>query len=329
MAPRTASPSVVCVLTTPSKVRCWLWSVPALSPPPQPPRRRRTSDGIRCAKPSAATSKRRATPPTAPSGNTMLPIQPIGWSRAKARWNRALTHVAEVDAKIAAHDAAMPVAAVDRLALGLLASNLKTVWSAPTTDARLKKRIVRTIIHEVVADIDDAAAEIVLVVHWIGGVHSEMRLPRRRRGQRNSTSADAITAVRQLVLIANDDVIAGILNRNGLKTGNGNRWTRERVTSMRSNYRIPVFKPAEDGIEPWLNLSNAAKLLQIAPKTLRLAAEAGEIEAIHPLPDGPWIFARAALTTSAARSITERARQNPRYPAGSHPGQQSLFSSIT
>ena len=222
--------------------------------------------------------------------------------------------MAEVEAKIAAHDAAMPAAAVDPLALGLLASNLKTVWFAPTTDARLKKRIVRTIIHEVVADIDDAAAEIVLVVHWVGGVHSEMRLPKRRRGQRNSTSADVITAVRQLVLIANDDLIAGILNRNGLKTGNGHRWTRERVTSMRSNYRIPVFKPAEDGIEPWLNLSNAAKLLRIAPKTLRLAAEAGEIEAIHPLPDGPWIFARAALATSAARSIAERARQNPRYP---------------
>jgi len=250
-------------------------------------------------------------------------------SELEARWNRALTHVAEVEAKIAARDAAMPVAAVDPLALSLLASNLKTVWSAPTTDARLKKRIVRTIIHEVVADIDDAAAEIVLVVHWIGGVHSEMRLPKRRRGQRNSTSADVITAVRQLVLIANDDLIAGTLNRNGLKSGNGNRWTRERVASIRSNYRIPVFKPAEDGIEPWLNLSNAAKLLQIAPKTLRLAAEAREIEAIHPLPDGPWIFARAALTTSAARSITERARQNPRYPAGSHPGQQSLFPSIT
>jgi hypothetical protein len=156
-----------------------------------------------------------------------------------------------------------------------------------------------------------------------------MRLLRRGRGHRNSTSADVIAAVRQLVLIANDDLIAGILNRNGLVTGNGNRWTRERVTSMRSNYRIPVFKRAEDGIEPWLNLSNAAQLLKIAPKTLRLAAEAGEIEAIHPLPDGPWIFARAALTTSAAQSITERARQNPKYPAGSHSDQQSLFSSIT
>jgi hypothetical protein len=138
-----------------------------------------------------------------------------------------------------------------------------------------------------------------------------------------------IAAVRQLALIANDDLIAGILNRNGLQTGNGNRWTRERVTSMRSNHRIPVFKPAEDGIEPWLNLSNAAKLLKIASKTLRLAAQAGEIEAVHPLPDGPWIFSRAALTTSAARSIAERARQNPKYPTGSHPDQQGLFSSIT
>lgn len=247
----------------------------------------------------------------------------------EARWNKALAHVAEVEGKIAAHDAATPAAAIDPVSLGMLASNLETVWSAPTTDARLKKRIVRTLIQEVVADIDDAAAEIVLVVHWIGGLHSEMRLPRRRRGQRNSTSADVIAAVCQLVLIANDDLIAGILNRNGLVTGNGNRWTRERVTSMRSNYRIPVFKPADDGIEPWLNLGKAAQLLEVAPKTLRLAAEAGKIEAIHPLPDGPWIFARAVLTTSAARSIPERARQNPKYPAGSHPDQQSLFSSIT
>ncbi len=248
----------------------------------------------------------------------------------EARWNRALARVTEVESRIAAHDAASPVpAAVDPAALGLLASNLKAVWSAPTTDARLKKRIVRTLIHEVVADIDDAASEIVLAVHWAGGAHSEIRLPKRRRGQRNSTSADVIAAVRQLALIASDDLIAGILNRNGLRTGHGNRWTRERVTSLRSHHRILVFKPAADGVEPWLNLSDTAKLLKVAPKTLRLAAEAGEVEASHPLPDGPWIFARCALATEAARSVTERARQNPRYPAGSHPAQQNLFSSMT
>jgi len=250
-------------------------------------------------------------------------------SELEARWNRALAHAAEVEGKIAMRDAATPAPIADPASLGVLASNLKTVWDAPTTDARLKKRIVRTLVHEVVADIDEAASEIVLIVHWVGGAHSELRLPKRRRGQRNSTSADIIQAVRQLVLIASDDLIAGLLNRNGLKTGNGNRWTRERVTSLRSYHHIPVFKPADDGIEPWLNLGNAAKLLKIAPKTLRLAAEAGEIEAFHPLSDGPWIFARASLITTAAQSIAERARQNPRYPTGSHPNQQSLFSSTT
>ena len=211
----------------------------------------------------------------------------------EARWNRALARVAEVDSRITAHKAETPAeAAIDRAALGLLATNLATVWAAPSTDARLKKRIVRTLIEEVVADIDDTASEIVLRLHWAGGVHSEIRLPKRRRGQRNSTSADVIAAVRQLALIASDDLIAGILNRNDLRTGNGNRWTRERVTSLRSHHRIPVFKQTALGIEPWLNLSDAAKLLKVSSKTLRLAAEAGDIEASHPLSDGPWIFAR-------------------------------------
>src|SRR6516162_2491283 len=247
----------------------------------------------------------------------------------EARWNKALARVAEVEAKIAAHDAATVPSTVDPASFATLAADLKSVWTTPTTDARLKKRIVRTVIHEVIADIDAEAAEIVLIVHWIGGIHSEIRLPRRRRGQRYSTSADVIAAVRQLALIANDDVIAGILNRNGLVTGYGNRWTRERVTSLRSYHGIAVYKPADDGIEQWLNLNNAARLLQVAPKTLRVAAEADEIEALHPLPDGPWIFSRAVLSTAPARAITERARQNPRHPAGSHPDQQNLFSSMT
>jgi len=246
------------------------------------------------------------------------------------RWNRVLTRVGEIETRIAAHDAAIsepsPLSAMDITAL---AGNLRAVWSAPTTDARLKKRIVRTVIHEVVADIDDTASEIVLLIHWIGGVHTELRLPKRRRGQRNSTSGDIIAAVRQLVLIANDDLIAGILNRNGLTTGHGNRWTRERVTALRSYNKIPVFLPAPDGIEPWLNLSKAARLLGVAPKTLRLAAEAGEIEGAQPLPNGPWIFSQSALGEPTAQRILQRARQNPKYPAGSHPEQQSLFSSIT
>ena len=130
----------------------------------------------------------------------------------EARWNKALARVSEIESKIASHDAAVPAPRTTLMSLATLATDLRTVWTAPTTDARLKKRIARTVIHEVVADIDRDTSEIVLFVHWIGGIHSQLRLPLRRRGQRNSTSADAIEAVRQLVLIASDELIAGILS---------------------------------------------------------------------------------------------------------------------
>jgi DNA invertase Pin-like site-specific DNA recombinase len=248
----------------------------------------------------------------------------------EARWNKTLTRVGEIEARIAAHVASIPAPSpLSPAHLATLATDLRTVWSAPTTDARLKKRIVRTVINEVVADIDDKASEIVLLIHWKGGIHTELRLPKRRRGRRNSTSTDIIAAVRQLVLIANDDLIAGILNRNRLVTGHGNRWTRERVTALRSHHIIPVFRPAADGKEPWLTLNKAARLLGIAAKTLRLAADAGKIEGIHPLPEGPWIFSRSLLCAPAAQRLVERARQNSKYPSGSNPDQQNLFPSMT
>jgi DNA invertase Pin-like site-specific DNA recombinase len=248
----------------------------------------------------------------------------------EARWNRALLKVAEVEAKITEHDAAITVGRETPLpSLAALADNLSAVWSASTTDARLKKRIIRTVIHEVIADIDADAGEIVLVIHWMGGVHTQLRLPRRRRGQRNRTEPDIIDAVRQLVLIANDDLIAGLLNRNKLTTGNGNRWTRERVTSLRSHYKIPVYRPAENGAEPWLNLTKAAAYLGVSPKTLRLAAESDDIQAMHPLPEGPWLFRRAALDGSTTQALVERARHSAKHPARPQPLQEDLFASTT
>ncbi len=248
----------------------------------------------------------------------------------EARWNKALTHVAEVEAKLEEHERARPpISEAAPLSFATLADDLKSVWSAPKTDPRLKKRIVRTVISEVIADVDTEAAEIVLLIHWMGGVHTELRLPRRRRGQRNSTPLDIIEAIRQLVLIANDDLIAGVLNRNKLTTGHGNRWTRERVTSLRCHHKIPVYRAAADGIEQWLNLTKAAALLGISAKTLRLAAEAKQIDAVHPLPEGPWIFARSEIAGPAARLLLERAKRGAKHPTGPHPDQQNLFPPTT
>jgi hypothetical protein len=44
--------------------------------------------------------------------------------------------------------------------------------------------------------------EIVLLINWVGGIHSEIRCE-----QRSNTSANVIAAVRQLVSIANSNII--------------------------------------------------------------------------------------------------------------------------
>jgi DNA invertase Pin-like site-specific DNA recombinase len=243
------------------------------------------------------------------------------------RWNRALERVTNLQERIDAHDRQRPAptsATSDDFVS--LASDLQTVWSDPATDVRLKKRIVRTLIYEVIADIEPQAGEIILVLHWVGGVHTELRLRRRQRGQCMSTAVEIIEAVRVLVRIAGDDLIAGLLNRNSLKTGYGNRWTRERVTSLRSHHKIPVYSQQVRESEGWMTLTQAAATLAVSAKTLRLAAERGEVEAQHPLADGPWIFKRTALETDAARRLARPIRKTP---AGHDSQQQNLALSMT
>jgi hypothetical protein len=57
-----------------------------------------------------------------------------------------------------------------------------------------------------------------------------------------------------------------------------------------------------------MNLNEAARVLGISPRTLRLAVERGEIEAVHPLPDGPWVFQRRVLEAPAAATLVARVR---------------------
>jgi hypothetical protein len=84
--------------------------------------------------------------------------------------------VTEIEAKIAEHDAATIPPLVPS-SLAAIADDLRAVWCAPTIDAPLKKRIVRTVIQEVIADIDADAGENVLLIHWMGGTHTERAYP--------------------------------------------------------------------------------------------------------------------------------------------------------
>jgi DNA invertase Pin-like site-specific DNA recombinase len=242
------------------------------------------------------------------------------------RWNQALERVREIEQRIAQHsgtDALEPVPTVEEFSS--LAERLEELWDHSDTDPRLRKRIVRSLIDEVIVDLDTAANEVVLMIHWKGDLHTEIRVPRRRRGQNSTnTSPATLDAVRALARICPDAFIANVLNRNGLRTGRGNFWTRERVTALRSHHEIPVYSAEQRAREGWLNLTEAADFLGVSARTLRLAVERGELAAEHPLADGPWIFNRDALQTNAGAELAARARARNRVPAIPE-DQQSLF----
>jgi DNA invertase Pin-like site-specific DNA recombinase len=241
------------------------------------------------------------------------------------RWEEALQRVRELEQRLierqAARDRCPPPSSEE---LAELAADLEAVWADPACDVRLQKRIVQALIREVVADVDMDRKETILIIHWEGGVHTELRLPRRGRGQCRPTSADIVAAVRALARINSDRVIAGALNRHGLLTGRGNRWTAMRVVSLRNHHGVACHRADVQAAEGWLNLTEAAAVLGVAPKTLRQAAERGAIPSEHPLAEGPWVFRRSDLQTEAARQLVERARHRNGQGTGAKPTKRNV-----
>lgn len=239
------------------------------------------------------------------------------------RWNAALERVAEVESRISRHHQKNVDDEADIGEFAQLAADVEAVWN-DAADIRRKKRIVRALIEDIIADLDSKASEVVLTIHWAGGLHTELRVPRRRRGAATATPISTVEAIRVLARICPDDAIAGFLNRNGLLTGRGNRWTRGRVTSMRKYHEIACYCRQAQEDQGWMNLTEAAEVLNISTRTLRLAIERGDIVAEHPLPDGPWVINREQLQTASAQAVVQQTKQRQGTPAVPTPNQKTL-----
>ena len=247
------------------------------------------------------------------------------------RWNQALEGVRAIEERIAQneqHEADLGTRTSEEFSS--LAHDLESVWNDPDADARTKKRIVRTLIRELVVDIDTVTDELVVIVHWKGGVHTTLRLARRRRGQNSThTSNEVVEAVGVLSRVCSDQQIAGYLNRDGLLTGRGNFWTRSLVTSLRSKHHIDCFDAQRQRAEGWMNLTEVARALGTTNRTVRLAIERGTIHALRPLAHGPWVISAADLRLEKVAQFSEALRLGKRPPAIPPPEQASLDLSTT
>jgi hypothetical protein len=230
------------------------------------------------------------------------------------RWNAALEHVATLERRLAALSAAAPPPAVpDRAVLLALAQDFSAVWADPASDPRIKKRVSRLLIQEIrVAPATERTLEV--LIHWAGGTHTRLHVPRNRTGEhRRCTAREVVDVVRDLARQLPDAQIARILNRLGYRTGAGNTWTQQRVISLRHAHDIPVFSAEPDGAVT-LTIEQAAARLGVSTTTVRRLITTGRLPATQSVPYAPWAIVPDALGAEAVQRALAAVKAGRKLP---------------
>jgi hypothetical protein len=82
---------------------------------------------------------------------------------------------------------------VDPNAFTNLADNLSAAWNAPGVTMRARRQLLRTLITDIIVDVDDDARDVILTIHWRGGQHSELRVRKPRAEEHGcATTEDAL-----------------------------------------------------------------------------------------------------------------------------------------
>jgi DNA invertase Pin-like site-specific DNA recombinase len=187
-----------------------------------------------------------------------------------------------------------------------LADDLSAAWKALRTTMRTRQRLVRALITEIVVDIDAAAGEIVLVIHWKGGQHSELRVRKPRTGEHGCSTPDqALAVMRSMAGRWSDQDIAASLNRMGMPTGQGKTWTAHRVGSVRRVRGIHGYRPAEKNGE-WLTMRDAAAKLGVSHHQIRKLIKAGVLASEQIMPDAPHQIRAADLVSERVVAALKR-----------------------
>ncbi len=228
-------------------------------------------------------------------------------SELEARWNVALTQVAEAEARLAAAGkAAVPLSERQTQELAALSEDLMALWNHPEAPIQLKKRILRAVLTEIMIDNEPDSTTHRLRLHWAGGVHTELRVERNKSGQhRHSADRSAIDLVSELAKICQDKTIAAILNRLGYKTGQEKTWNASRVAGVRGYHKISPFQKQDD----WITQEEAARELQVSDTVVKRLIRERILQAKQVVKFAPWIIAKKDLLLPAVQQQVKAARR--------------------
>jgi DNA invertase Pin-like site-specific DNA recombinase len=224
-------------------------------------------------------------------------------SELERRWNEKLEEVEQVKATLSELKESKPSLSEEtRATIAELGRDFSKVWQSVDCPTSLKKRIIRTVVEEILVDLDDETALLHFVIHWKGGSHSGFEMAKPRSGAGRKTSMDDVDLIGEMSSRGyNDDEIARVLSKLGRRTGQGNRWNRHRVEGCRKRYGKK--RGTKDANK--LTLAEAASYCGVSNTTISKLVERGLLKKEQVAPWAPWEIERSDLDTEPVRGIID------------------------
>jgi len=207
-------------------------------------------------------------------------------------WEESLSALEAAKAELARREAERPrtLSNEERANLLTVGADLNAVWNAPTTSARDRKELLRTLLEEVIIKVERDKFAAHLTMRWKGGALTELDLylP-HSKPLIVRTNEDTIALVRRLAAHYPDGVVAGILNRQGRKTAYGHRFHAHHVAGLRRQWKIPRYeRKAESSEGELLTIKKAAAALGVATSTMHRLLNDGIIGGEQLTSCAPW-----------------------------------------
>ncbi len=225
-------------------------------------------------------------------------------AQLEKNWEVTLHRVRDLEARQPTNNSS--TIEVDPCAFANMAENLSAAWNAPNVTMRARQQLLRTLIADVIVDVDDTVRDVVLTIHWRGGQHSEVRVRKPRTGEHGcATADDALAVMRSMAGRWSDEHIAASLNRMGLPTGQGKTWTAHRVASVRRVRGIHAYRSAEKDGE-WLTMTETAKALGVTNHVIRRLIKSGILPAVQVVSGAPYQIRADDLASEPVRTAAAR-----------------------
>ena len=238
------------------------------------------------------------------------------------RWNEALENAAALEQVLSQLDPSpSALSQKEEEDLHKLAWDLPALWRHDAAPFDLKKRIVRTVIKEIIVYVEAAALRV--LVHWQGGQHTELNLRKRKTGEhRWKTAESTLVLIEQLARVMSDQKIAAQLNRMGIKTAKGYGWTRSRVGSFRKSNAIANYAPGERQARGEFTIEEVAKRLGVSYSTVQRMIKRRQLPGRQVCPGAPWII--RTEDADRFRDCSSAACRRFKAPSPDAPAQQTL-----